>query len=73
VLYPAELRDRWGRYKRIGLAAANGGIFHVLFTGKNPRILTCNFNYLRAHAVLGNRCSIRLSYGTSEVFVRSQQ
>ena len=38
VLYPAELRDRWRRYNRIGLAAANPGILHVLFTAKSPRI-----------------------------------
>ena len=40
-------------------------IFHVLFTGKNHRISARNFKDLRARAVLGNRCSIRLSYGTN--------
>ena len=70
MLYPAELRDRWRRYNRIGLGVANPEIFHVLFTAKNPRISVRNFKDLRARAVLGNRCSIRLSYGTMFTFNR---
>ena len=51
MLYPAELRDRWRRYKRIGLGVANPGIFHVLFTWKIHLISFRNFKDLRARAV----------------------
>ena len=41
--------------------------FYVLFTQKIRQIYICNFNDLRATDELGNRCSIRLSYGTGSL------
>jgi hypothetical protein len=66
VLCPAELRDRWSRYNHIKMGTQKVmRNLHVSFTGKNCQFLNNNFKCLRARAVLGNRCSIRLSYGTS--------
>ena len=72
MLYPAELRDRWSRYKRIGCGGGKSGNFSRFIYGKKSSAFLRNFKDLRALAVLGNRCSIRLSYGTVREISLSQ-
>ena len=68
MLCPAELRDRWRRYNRISLGSQMRKFFTFYF-GKNHLISFRDFNGLRATEVLGNRCSIRLSYGTKYLII----